>query len=207
MRRSDTWKGRREERCGAERERGEWEEDCSTPVRKCDRRPRWCSLHPPPSNHQAAPPTPSQAWSPARLSVPAAGPWSPECLGSAPSSRGWEERRGLRPSSSRASWPPPGRAMARSGVRDAARRAPGCQWCGVSSRPRTPSWTPSPLASMGPVSTERPVCLLRVKWLTACDVIDAGTWTLWSMKRSPEHLNKPLRCPEGGMKPVISWYM
>lgn len=69
MQRSDTWKGRREERCGAERERGEWEEDCSTPVRKCERRPRWCSFQPPPSNHQAAPPTSSQAWSPARWTV------------------------------------------------------------------------------------------------------------------------------------------
>lgn len=115
---------------------------------------------------------------PLRRDHPLGGPWSPECHGSAPSSRGWEERRGLRPSSSRASWPPPARAMARSGVRDAARRAPGCRWCGVSSRPKTPSWTPSPLASMGPVSTEHPVCLFGVKWLTACDVINADTWTL-----------------------------
>lgn len=80
------------------------------------------------------------------------GPWSPRCLGSAPSSRAWEERRGTPPGSCRASWPPPRRAMARSAGKDAARRAPGCRWCGVWLRLRTPSWTPSPLGSMGPVS-------------------------------------------------------
>lgn len=45
---SDRWKG---ERSAVEQSEsgggGEWEEDCSTPVRKCDRRPRWCFLQPP----------------------------------------------------------------------------------------------------------------------------------------------------------------